>query len=404
MPHTLRLALDVPEADRVHLRYAVDELLRPLGLSVEMTQRDSLREGDLYVGERETPAVRLRREDLKAVFGWLSGAREEAVTERDRWGRVRLASMPEQNPLATPVDDIRRDLAQTLRGHGHEVRETTWEGRDWAVALTHDLDALHTPRLRALVGDTLRGQPARGLRRAFGTDDRQRSARALADLAERHGATATFFAKAGTSGPEDVRARPERERAWYRDLLSRGHEIGLHPSVQAATDRARLGAEADRLARVTGTRQSLVRSHFLRWDPAVTPFLYAEAGFEADSTLGWAEAPGFRRGTAHPFRLWDRRVNATSGLWELPLAVMDTTLFVYQRLTDEEVASALEAVFEAARSARGVAVVLWHNAMDGDSAWWERLALLDRALVTARQDGASLLPLGRTLLTARSWS
>ncbi|MEM6328005.1 MAG: polysaccharide deacetylase family protein [Bacteroidota bacterium] len=388
----LRLALDVPEAERPALRYAAEELVRPLGLRIS--------------DDPDAPRLGTEAEDvdlLREGFAWLSGARERDLP-RDRWGRVSFESMPEGNPLATPVDDLRDVVAQRLASRGLTARATRWDGHEWAVCLTHDLDALRTRRLRVFVGDAVRGRPRRGLQRAVGPDDRLRTAHSLAALAERHGARATFFAKAGTSGPEDVPARPERHRAWFRALREAGHEVGLHPSMEAATDPPRLGAEADRLTSVLGERPRLVRSHFLRWDERVTPAIYAAAGFEADSTLGWSSTPGFRRGTAHPFRLWDTEAGAPSSLWEVPLAVMDTTLFAHQRLSDAAAADALREVFAAARRTRGVAVVLWHNAMDGDPAWWRRLGVLDRAITEAREDGAALLPLTEAVAMGQATS
>jgi hypothetical protein len=177
--------------------------------------------------------------------------------------------------------------------------------------------------------------------------------------------------------------------------------VGLHPSIQAATDPARLRAERQRLAQALGAEPSLVRSHYLRWDPAVTGSLYASGGFEADSTLGWAAEVGFRRGTAHPFRLWDAAAGAPSSLWEAPLAAMDTTLFTHQGLSPEAAAERLEAVLQAARSARGLAVILWHNAMAEAGLWRSRLGVLERTLRQAQAGGAAVLPLGAAVDLAR---
>lgn len=391
--NAVRLVLDVHEEERAALRYTAEEVLRPLGFRL--------------ADDDGAPSVGLDDKDVGALregFRWLSGGVEREVSERDRWGRVPLKSMPESHrvdPLARPVDAARERLGETLRRARMDVTLPTWLGRSWAVCLTHDLDALHTSRLRAFAGDLARGFRNRGIRRAVGPDDRRRSARALAELAEANGHRSTFFVKAGASGPEDVPARPERDSRWFRHLLDAGHEIGLHPSIHASMDPARLDEEARRLARVIGMSPRLVRSHYLRWDAAVTPALYARAGFRADSTLGWSESPGFRRGTAHPFRIWDPTVQRASSLWEVPLAVMDTSLFVHQRLTDEAASERLTDVFEAARHSNGVAVVLWHNCMDGDPAWWRRLRVLESAVRQARRDGAALLTMGQALAAAQ---
>lgn len=420
----VRIAIDGLASDPVGPEarfYAAEELLRPLGLRAVRSEPGALEAGDLYVGvsPEAVPegAIRLQSGapaeagleggvlgDLVAeTFRQLAGIVETSVRQRDRLGRFLYAFHPETpDPLGRPVDAMRARLADALRQRGVPVRDPEWDGKRWAVAVTHDLDALRTRRLASLVGDGLRGHLRRGLLRATGPDDRMRTARALAALSDANGTPATFFAKAGASGREDVPTRPERHAGWFRQLREAGHEVGLHPSIQAATDPARLARERDRLAAVLGERPTLVRSHFLRWTEPMTPEVYADAGFRADSTLGWADRSGFRRGTAHPFRLWDHRRNAPSRLWELPLAAMDTTLFVHRGVGDDEAADTLRRVLESARQSGGLAVLLWHNCMDGDPAWWRRLRVLESVLAVARDRGAAVLPLGRALALAQS--
>ena len=187
-----------------------------------------------------------------------------------------------------------------------------------------------------------------------------------------------------------------RLRTRLRRLAADGFEIGLHPGYATHDHAWRLAAERARLAAALASVPTAVRSHFLRWSEPTTPRLYAHSGFALDSTLGFAEAPGFRRGTTHPFRLWDA-AGRISDLWEMPLAAMDTTLFTHRGFSDAAAGERLAAVFAEARRAGGVAVVLWHPAMDADPAWPRRLGVLDRALAEARRDGARIGPLGDLL-------
>ena len=45
-----------------------------------------------------------------------------------------------------------------------------------------------------------------------------------------------------------------------------------------------------------------------------------------DSTLGWAERPGFRSGFSFPYRLYDLGRERAHSLVEVPLVLMDGTL------------------------------------------------------------------------------
>ena len=452
--------LDVPEAVRPRLLYAAGELLRPLAAAPVAVARGDLPAAGVYVGaapegapegsvrirhrpetteallaERavppeaaarsasgaafpfplgrgrramDLPAAPVAETDvLASAFWWLAGVQERASPERDRYGRFPYAASMQHatgRPLATPVDELRLWLVGALAARGLALPLRGWGGKPWAIALTHDLDATRTRRLRALAGDLAKGRLTRGLWRAVGPDARRESAEVLVHLARRRAVRSTLFAKAGASGPEDVRAEAERDGPWLAALAEDGFEVGLHPSMEASGDGARLAAERQRLAEATGRTPAAVRSHYLRWDPAVTPALYAAEGFAVDSTLGWSAEVGFRRGTAHPFKLWDPAAGAPSALWEAPLALMDTTLFAHAGLSPEAAAARVDEAFAAARMAGGLAVVLWHNAMDDLGLWRERLDVLDHALGRARPNGAAVLTLGDALAFARGRS
>jgi hypothetical protein len=339
---------------------------------------------------------------------WLAGLQETATRERDRHGRFPYAASLQARleggpggPLRPAVDAYRRALGHLLRQSGVDVPGRTWGGRPWALALTHDLDAVQTRRLGVLAGEAARGRPRLGLRRALGPDARWRSVLALRDLAERHGARATWFAKGGAWAPEDVPTPlDDRYCNYLRDLRVRGHAVGWHPGYGAHDHPARLRAERDRLAACLGRAPRLARTHFLRWAEPATPRLLRQCGVQIDSTLGFAEREGFRRGTAHPFRFYDVAADRATDLWEVPLAVMDTTLYAHRGLSDEAAAGALADAVAAARRSGGVAVVLWHNSVDGGPAWWPRLDTLDHAVGQALRDGAAVAPLPDLL---RAW-
>ena len=443
LPTPLPCCVDVPSGGPL-VRYGLAELLRGLGLAPEWVRRGDARVA--VAADGDGGALRVTPEAMRdldaprvpaasglgwldvggvawpvpvgppgaatlgdAVAGaawWLAGLQEAAVTRRDAHGRARYAATLQAalgdapgGPLRPAVDAVRRRLSDELERRGVDVPGRTWGGAPWAVALTHDLDAVRTRRLRAAAGALARGRPADALRRGLGPDRRAASVDELRALGRRHGGSATWFVKPGAWAREDVPgaldgALVRRLRAWRAG----GAEVGWHPGYGAHDHPARLAAEAARFRTAFGAAPRLARTHYLRWADPVTPRSLAAQGVAVDSTLGWSAAPGFRRATAHPFRLWDRAAGAASELWEAPLAVMDTTLAAHQGLDADGVAAALRRVFDAARRSGGVAVVLWHNQVGADTAGWTaRLDALDRELGRARALAAAAGPLGALL-------
>ena len=444
--------VDVPAAEAL-LRYGLSELLRGLGLTPDWVHRDDARLVVSADGAAEAGQLALRvspraladlvtpRLPAVSALGWvdaqgerwpvpvgppgpsdalgdliaggawwLAGLQEHATGARDRHGRVpfdaslqaALCDAP-GGPLRPAVEAYRARLSTALRAHGIDTPGRTWGGAPWSVALTHDLDVVRTRRMRALAGDLRRGRPVAALSRALGPDRRRTSIDALHALATRHATTATWFVKPGAWTPEDV---PGGLDPWLVDRLRRweakGHEVGWHPGYGTHGHPDRWATEAERFEAALAHLPTLARTHFLRWTEPDTPRTLAASGVRLDSTLGFAEHEGFRRGTAQPFRLFDLDADRVTDLWEMPLALMDATLTDYHGLGPGAMRERIAAVFDAARTSGGVAVVLWHNQLGADTADWEAgVDALDHALGQARADRACIGPLD-ALLTA--WS
>ncbi|HEY5565484.1 MAG TPA: hypothetical protein VIL33_07830, partial [Rhodothermia bacterium] len=79
--------------------------------------------------------------------------------------------------------------------------------------------------------------------------------------------------------------------------------------------------------------------------------------------LGFAEREGFRNGTSVPFRIFDIPANQPLAIWEMPLAIMDTTLYGYRDLDLEAGIEATRRLMDVTKEFGGVLVILWHNIM-----------------------------------------
>lgn len=320
---------------------------------------------------------------IASAFYLLSSWQEWVDRSRDVHGRFPYAkSLQSRFDLAYDpmVDRYRRFLRTHLEDLGHSVRRRLWNGRGSAVCITHDIDYHRKWRPGILYGETvkhvLRGEPGGRIREtgrlatavamsAMRGDPFRRSLDAMLDAETVAGFGSTWFLKAGAHGPYDVDY--SLERGWISRAIDRlengGFEIGLHASYFAADHPGYVEKEQTRLQNVLSIGLQSIRSHYLRWFVGETGRTYEETGFLIDSTLGFAEQEGFRNATTVPFRLFDLVANKPLEIWEIPVAVMDTTLFGYR---DMDLAAGIDATLElldATREFGGVLVVLWHNIM-----------------------------------------
>jgi hypothetical protein len=171
-------------------------------------------------------------------------------------------------------------------------------------------------------------------------------------------------------------------------LRSARAEIGLHGSYRAADDRSLLADEKEALERLAGPLTGQ-RFHYLRIDPHGNLRAVAHLGFRYDTTLGFADALGFRAGIAHPFRPWDVAADRPLELIEVPLAAMDATLAEqhYLGLSARAAEPRLLALLDWAAEHGGGFSLLWHpDRYDpGTAAGWDRLYF--RLLDAVRERG-----------------
>ena len=154
-----------------------------------------------------------------------------------------------------------------------------------------------------------------------------------------------------------------------RRIHARGHEIGLHPSYGTFQQPELIKQEADRLKRICaeeGIEQNQWggRMHYLRWEQPTTMRAWAGAGMSYDSTLGYADRPGFRCGTCHEYPAFDPVAQEQLSLRIRPLVVMECTVIAdrYMGLGVGDAASnKFNLLKERCANVKGSYTLLWHN-------------------------------------------
>ncbi len=281
---------------------------------------------------------------VASAFFLLSGYEETVDSTRDEHGRFPAARsfLGRAGMLAEPLVDRYAALLADLVAELAATRLCfpPWDGEGFALVLSHDVDSVRPPR--RLPG------------RATTVAD------PILKVEASHGVRSTFFFIAG--GEDPVRPRYElgdrKAQRALRAARRAGAEIALHGSYHCLDRSGALEAERDAL-QAAAKKPRGYRQHYLRLPPGGLARL-ERAGFRYDSSLGWADALGFRNGTARPFHPYDFRERRALRLVEIPLVVMDRTVEKHLELEPGAAWSALVRVLEAVRSAGGCAAVLWH--------------------------------------------
>jgi len=152
-------------------------------------------------------------------------------------------------------------------------------------------------------------------------------------------------------------------------IHGRGHEIGLHGSYGTYRDGAAIAREAANLRRVLdeeGIKQEPLgsRQHYLRWSSRETAHHLDLAGLAYDSTLGYADRPGFRCGTCYEYIMYDVVRRRTLSIRQRPLIVMESSVLDRRYLNmghTEDALAFMQEYKDISRRFGGCFTLLWHN-------------------------------------------
>ncbi len=252
------------------------------------------------------------------------------------------------------------------------------EGRPFALFLSHDVDQIHDREpfrvladanhiRRRLTSDEPGSMGLAGLRLAgsiFQPQPAQKDFETLLAIEGRHGFRSTFFLRRDKS-----RARQGRRYSLQcreiqkvgRMILDAGSELGIHGGYYHFNDAKLYRESLEAMESAFGVRPCGIRNHLLHFSYPETWRAQAAAKFAYDATYGLSGELGPRGGWPFPFQTCDANTGEFLNLLELPMTVMDATLFRHLRLGGE---AALEKAWQAVAGVIGVGglvSLLWHN-------------------------------------------
>lgn len=157
------------------------------------------------------------------------------------------------------------------------------------------------------------------------------------------------------------RFHSKKFRQLFRELSVRGHEIGIHGTLQSATSQEFMDRTVQNLREASPDPVVGIRQHYLKFEPGTTTQIQEKSGLKYDATLGFAEHDGFRYSYCWPYRMFDFRNNRTMDFWEIPLTMMETTHFYYRKLDLKSSRVSIENLVSEVVKFNGVFSLLWHN-------------------------------------------
>jgi hypothetical protein len=314
--------------------------------------------------------------------------RYEEVVKHDRDQRDRFpvtASLPYQEGfLERPIVN---EYIEILWAYLSRL----WPGmkrkpRQYRVLLTHDVDSplcslnwRWPDFLRAGLGDVVKRRSislaGQRLRAHCGASPNRYDADPyntfdfIMGISERYGLKSAFYFIGGVI-PEVVNSHYDLAHPWIKQLISRihqrGHEVGLHPGYGTYRDFRHIQAEYEKFVNICselGVRQDGFggRQHGLQWTNPTTWRNWDRLGLTYDSTVGFAERPGFRCGICYEYPVFDLVEHKRMNLLERPLITMDTSLFTYLKCDIRNASDYINKLSINCRLFHGDFVGLWHN-------------------------------------------
>ena len=180
-------------------------------------------------------------------------------------------------------------------------------------------------------------------------------------IEEKYDAKSSFFFMVQDPGTQDFAYRIEECEGIITEMSDRGWEVGLHGGCTAYNDPAEIKDKKAHLEHILDKPVVGYRNHYLRMRVPDTWEHVANAGFLYDTTLGYADCIGFRNGMCHPFKPYNLTTGDVIDLYEIPLCIMDTTLFFRMNLDFQRAWTLTKQMIDTVERYNGVLTVLWHN-------------------------------------------
>jgi len=191
----------------------------------------------------------------------------------------------------------------------------------------------------------------------------------LMEESEKIGQKSYFYFMAGKLGKKDVKydIREVKVQNLIRNIIKRGHKIGLHGTYESYNNTKTFKEEKIELQNIY-PQITEGRQHYLRFENPTTWQVWEDNSMINDSTMGFSTNGGFRVGTCYSYNVFNILTRKKLNLVEQPLIAMETAIQKEYK-TQTEVYNAFLKLKDITKKYNGNFVMLWHNSNFNIHTW-----------------------------------
>ena len=262
------------------------------------------------------------------------------------------------------------EVSKFLVENGLNLEVEYPEGKKFAVGLTHDIDIVYpyTSSLSIMYNaakSLMQHQIKNASKTLFSNINKKWNPlwnfKDIMALEERYDAKSSFYFMALDKTDMNFNYNLGDMKSELKHITDNGCEIGLHGGHNAYNNLDEIKKEKERLEKVLGKKVIGYRNHNLRFKVPDTWALLENAGFKYDTTFGYAGCAGFRNGMCQPFKPFNLNTNKEIDILEIPLTIMDVTLYNYMKLDMEGAWKITKLLIDTVENYNGIITILWHN-------------------------------------------
>ena len=143
------------------------------------------------------------------------------------------------------------------------------------------------------------------------------------------------------------------------------YQIGIHPSWQSGDEPLMIKKEKETIEKITQTKITASRQHFIRFTLAQTFRYLIDAGIKEDFSMGYGSINGFRTSIASPFYWYDLEKEISTDLLLYPFCYMEANSFFEQKFSSEQALEEMRYYYQQIKKVNGTFISIWHNTFLG---------------------------------------